>query len=66
MAAWRKATRKVWLDFHRANDAMIRIAREKPRRPWHSKRVAQAMTDYERTLDAIPMPPSDDDDSSLN
>lgn len=60
MAAYRKATRKQWLEFHHANDAMLRIAREQPRRPWHSKRHSLAMMEYERTLNTIPSPPCDE------
>jgi len=60
MAAYRKATRKQWLEFHTANDAMLRIAREQPRKPWHRKRHFQAMMEYERTLNAIPSPPCDE------
>jgi len=44
---------------------MMVIARETPRRPWHKKRLLRAGMEYERTLNAIPMPPIDENGDLL-
>jgi len=46
----------LWRAHRLAGDNMLATMQERPIRPWHRLRVQRAMTEYRRTLDAIPMP----------
>jgi hypothetical protein len=50
---------KLWALHELAEQAMLTVAREKPRRPWYRKRAARAIKAYEDTLAAVPLPPDE-------
>ena len=60
ITAWKKATRAKWKAHNRADDRFQKILGESPRRPWRKHRLARASDEWERTLDAIPMPPAEE------
>jgi hypothetical protein len=56
--AWKRKNRKAFEAHDKANDELVAICEESPRRPWYRKRHARAINKWGETLDAIPMPPS--------
>ena len=50
----------LWSLHCKAEQEMIKIARESPRMPWYHRRKQRAMEQYERTLNAVPEPPPND------
>lgn len=56
---WRKNTKSAAKAHNLANDALVKVAQENPRRPWHKKRMADACARWEETLEAIPPPPTE-------
>lgn len=61
IVAWRRRVRRLSAVHNKAERAWDKILSEKPRRPWWRKREDCASAEYERTLNAIPMPPLDAD-----
>jgi len=55
---------KLWALHELAEQAMLTVAREKPRRPWYRKRAARAIKAYEDTLAAVPLPADEQDEKS--
>jgi len=54
----------LWSLHCKAEQEMIKIARESPRMPWYHRRKQRAMEQYERTLNAVPEPPSNAQDQA--